>query len=568
MERKNVFLISSPLIHQWGNNSKLYIPLEQALTELMQKATKLLVSAFTFLLLASIVPAATFAHAGHGDEFHSDTEAITNPEDIEVDTATANQIGIKVQPVSRQFLEVGIKTTGQIETQPNQQVEVTAPIPGTVAELLVEPGDQVTKGQPVAVISSPELIELRVESLDRRTEAEANLGEAEANLKLAEQNLERQRQIANAEITQANTQLAEAQERYDRDAELATEGALPRRQMLESKTQLAAAKTALETANSRREVLEAEAEIKRAQTAVEAAKSRIQLSDTTYQTRLQQLSNRANEKGLVTVLAPITGTVAQRQVTLGESFEDAGGQLMTIVNNTQVWATANIYEKDLEKVKKGQKVRLKVSSLPEQTFTGEVTQIDPLVVGETRVVPVRAKLDNPGGRLKPGMFAQMEILTDKSPVATMVVPTSTVVDSNGKQLIYVQNGQNNYQPVEVNLGETFGDLVEVKNGLFEGDQVVVAGGVMLYAQSLRGGSKAKAEDRQENKPMETSSSKLGLLNYANLPWWLVVPVGSAIAISAFWLGRRSSKVTHQPSEVIDWSMPLEETPSSNSGFNK
>ncbi|NER50147.1 MAG: efflux RND transporter periplasmic adaptor subunit [Symploca sp. SIO1A3] len=530
----------------------------------MQKATKLLVSTFTFLLLTSTMPAVVFAHAGHGDEFHSDTEATANPENIKVDTATANQIGIKVQPVSSQFLEIGIKTTGQIETQPNQQVEVTAPIPGTVAELLVKPGDKVTKGQPVAVISSPELIELRVESLDRRTEAKANLGEAKANLKLAQQNLERQRQIATAEINQASTQLAEAQERYDRDAELVTEGALPRRQMLESKSQLAAAKTALETANSRREVLEAEAELQRTKTAVDAAKSRIQLSDTTYQTRLQQLSNRANEKGLVTVLAPITGTVAQRQVTLGESFQDAGGQLMTIVNSTQVWATANIYEKDLEKVNKGQKVRLKVSSLPEQTFTGLVTQIDPLVAGETRVVPVRTKLDNPSEQLKPGMFAQLEILTDKSPVATLVVPTSAVVDANGKQLIYVQNGLNNYQPVEVNFGETFENLVEVKNGLFEGDQVVVEGGVMLYAQSLRGGSKAKAEAEHHHEPEETSLSQQGILHYNNLPWLLVVPVGSAIALSAFWLGRRSSKVIRQPSEMIDWSIPLQETQVSNS----
>ncbi|NES22651.1 MAG: efflux RND transporter periplasmic adaptor subunit [Symploca sp. SIO3E6] len=517
----------------------------------MQKATRLLVSTFTFLLLTSTTPAVVLAHAGHGDEFHSDTETIANPENIEVDTVTAKQIGIKVQPVSRQFLEIGINTTGQIETQPNQQVEVTAPIPGTVAELLVKPGDKITKGQPVAVLSSPELIELRVESLDRRTEAEANLGEAEANLKLAQQNLERQRQIATAEITQASTQLAEAQERYDRDAELTTEGALPRRQMLESKTQLAAAKTALEMANSRREVLEAEAELQRTQTAVNAAKSRIKLSDTTYKTRLQQLSNRANEKGLVTVLAPITGTVAQRQVTLGESFEDAGGQLMTIVNSTQVWATANIYEKDLEKVKKGQKVRLKVSSLPEQTFTGQVTQIDPLVAGETRVVPVRTKLDNPSRQLKPGMFAQLEILTDKSPVATLVVPASAVVDTNGKRLIYVQNGQNNYQPVEVNLGETFENLVEVKNGLFEGDQVVVEGGVMLYAQSLRGGSKAPAKDEhQHDTNKETSLSQQGILQYNNLHWWLVVPVGSAIALSAFWLGRRSSKAISSSVEYL------------------
>lgn len=122
-------------------------------------------------------------------------------------------MGIKAQPVSKQFLDIGIKTTGQIENQPNKQAEVTAAIPGTVVELLVEPGNSVKKGQPVAVMSSPELVQLRVESLDRRTEAEAAIGEAEANLRLARANYDRYSQIAAAEIAQARTQLTVAQER-------------------------------------------------------------------------------------------------------------------------------------------------------------------------------------------------------------------------------------------------------------------------------------------------------------------------------------------------------------------
>ncbi|MGQ4646461.1 efflux RND transporter periplasmic adaptor subunit [Lyngbya aestuarii] len=517
-----------------------------------QQAKKLISSAFTVLFLTSVAPTAVLAHAGHGNEFQSGTQAAANPQAIPVDPATAKQMGIKVQPVSSQLWDVGIKTTGQIESQPNQKVEVTAPIAGRVVELLVEPGDKVNKGQPVAVISSPELIQLRVESLDRRTEAEAARQEAEANLKLAKANLERQRQIALAEIAAARTQLEVAQERYDKDAQLVSEGALPRREMLASQTQLAEAKSAREKVNSRREVLEAEAELKRAQASVDAAKSRGQLSDTTYKTRLQQLSTPANDQGLVTVLAPISGTVAQRSVTLGESFEDAGGKLMAIVNNNQVWATANIFEKDLEKVKKGQKVRLKVASLPKQFFTGQITQIDSVVAPETRVVPVRAQLDNSGGQLKPGMFAELEVLTDKTNTAMLAIPSSALVDANGQQLVYVENGQNSYQPVTVIFGESFGDLVEVKSGLFEGDQVVVEGGIMLYAQSLRGGS--KADDHGENKaekPGETVSlsDPIKSISASNLPWWLVLPAGSAIAFAAFWVGRRSSKSGNQQHTV-------------------
>jgi cobalt-zinc-cadmium efflux system membrane fusion protein len=78
---------------------------------------------------------------------------------------------------------------------------------------------------------------------------------------------------------------------------------------------------------------------------------------------------------LVTVTAPISGTVVTREVTLGQAFEDAGGKLMTIVNDSQVFATANIYEKDLDKVKTGQRAIAKVASLPNRTFSGQIAVI-------------------------------------------------------------------------------------------------------------------------------------------------------------------------------------------------
>ncbi|HBE33924.1 MAG TPA: efflux RND transporter periplasmic adaptor subunit, partial [Cyanobacteria bacterium UBA11368] len=72
--------------------------------------------------------------AGHGDEFHSGGETTQVSDAIEVDTEIANRLGIKVEPVTRQQLAIGIKTTGQIETLPSQKVEVTAPIPGKVVD--------------------------------------------------------------------------------------------------------------------------------------------------------------------------------------------------------------------------------------------------------------------------------------------------------------------------------------------------------------------------------------------------------------------------------------------------
>ena len=110
----------------------------------------------------------------------------------------------------------------------------------------------------------------------------------------------------------------------------------------------------------------------------------------------------------------------------------------------------------------------------------------------------------------------------------------------------VQNG-NAFQPVEVTLGRTSGDFVEVDNGLFEGDAIATQRATQLYAQSLRGGTKPSEPD----KTVETSPS-----NGSSLPWWTMLIVGGisggAIAATSFWLGRRSSTkmvIIREPSTV-------------------
>ncbi|KYC37185.1 efflux transporter periplasmic adaptor subunit [Scytonema hofmannii PCC 7110] len=521
----------------------------------------------SLLLFAS--PASVLAHGGHGNEFQGVREAAPATSSIKVDAQTAKRLGILVEPVKRQPLAVGIKTTGQIETLPSQLVEVTTPISGAkVVELLVEPGASVKQGQPVAVVTSPDLVTLRVESQEKLAQGQADLQQAQADLRLAQQNYQKYQGIATAEIAQAQSQVDFAQEKYDKDKQLADAGALPRRDALESQTQLAQAKAELVKMSSRRDVIAAENQLKRAQAAVDVARSRIQLSNTAYQTRLQQLGNRANAKGLVTVTAPISGKVADREVTIGQSFEDAGGKLMTIVNDSRVYATANIYEKDLGKVKTGQRVSVKVTSVPNRTFTGRIAVVGSVVEGETRVVPVKAEINNPGGVLKPGMFAELEVLTNQTSTATLAIPSAAIVEANGKKQVYVQNGDA-FQPVEVSLGQASGDIVEVKSGLFEGDMVVTQRAPQLYAQSLRGGSSAN-EDEHTQTPQASSQAPEAKTPKEPVPLWLVAAGGSAaLATVAFmagalWSGRRK-KSQLQPSAEFTFS--LEELPTQSPAWN-
>ena len=508
-----------------------------------QKLSATLVSA---LLLTTTTPS-VLAHGGHGNEFKDGSQAATGS--VQVDASTAKRLGLKVAPIRRQTLALSIKTTGQLESAPNRKVEVTTPLTGTVTQLLVQPGDRVQAGQPVAVLSTSEIAALRVDSIQKRSEAEADLRKAEADLRLAQQNTVRQRQIASADLQQAQTQQAFAQEKYDRDRDLLKVGAIPRRQVLETETQLMQAKSVVAKSASRLDFLQAESQLQKAQSDVSLARSRIQLSDAGYEARLKQLGASANTNGTITIKAPISGTVADREVTLGESGQDAGKRIMTILNDHSVLVTANVYEKDLSQIQVGQQVRVKVASLPNRTFVGRISVIGSAVEGGTRVVPVKAELDNPNGLLKPGMFAELDLLTGRSSAPVLAIPQSAIVETNDKKtVVFVQNG-NAYQPAEVTLGQTSGELVEVKSGLFDGDAVVVQRATQLYAQSLRGGT-PKPEDKAETSAA-TASSGVNLQNLA-LPWWGLSLLGVAIAATTFWAGgawaNRRSQIRLKPQQ--------------------
>jgi cobalt-zinc-cadmium efflux system membrane fusion protein len=150
------------------------------------------------------------------------------------------------------------------------------------------------------------------------------------------------------------------------------------------------------------------------------------------------------------------------------------------------------------------------------------------------------------------MFADLEIISDLASQPVIAVPIASVVESNGKQLVFVQNGTK-YQPVEVKLGRTSGDLVEVQDGLFEGDLVVTQRANQIYAQSLRG-------DGQENKTNPNEDHHDSEKDVSNTSQgWLVIAIalgaigGGAIVALAFWLGKRSGTkmvILREPSDKL------------------
>jgi membrane fusion protein, heavy metal efflux system len=402
-------------------------------------------------------------------------------------------------------------------------------------------------------------------------------------VQVARTSYQRQQQVAKAEITAAEIEVKVAIDRYQKDVELAAGGALPRRQVLESQAKLAEARTALAKAQSQPGVLQAEAELRRAETdlplrelrdaekqvteakgqltkslyqkslveaetqlrkaqaAVTAAQNLQTLSVAAYNNRIAQLGNSDSPNGIITIKSAIAGTVADQEITTGQSVADAGIKLMTIVNDRQVLATANIYERDLGKMKLGQEARVKVGS---ETFTGTVSRIGTAIDSQSRVVPVQVAINNQSGSLKAGMFAELRLATTANTAPLLVIPSTAIIEADGKQIVYIQNGSA-YQPITITTGQRVGDLVEVKSGLFAGDQIVTQRAPQLYAQSL----KAPAE---EHPAIENRSVAGGSIAGFKIPFnllWLLLPGALAIGGGALWFTTKKQRADRDFSEI-------------------
>ena len=163
-------------------------------------------------------------------------------------------------------------------------------------------------------------------------------------------------------------------------------------------------------------------------------------------------------------------------------------------------------------------------------------------------MPVQATLDNPDGLLKAGTFAEIKLATSQINTPVVVIPAGAVVEADREKLVYIKSGDS-YQPTTVTLGQTVGNLVEVKTGLFVGDIVVTQRAPQLYAQSLK---KQPASEHGDVKPVASKSPERQLPPY--LIWGLVPAVG-IVGGGAFLLGRKSNRVT---TSIVDVMEPEDE----------
>ncbi|MEO8844306.1 MAG: efflux RND transporter periplasmic adaptor subunit [Kofleriaceae bacterium] len=178
--------------------------------------------------------------------------------------------------------------------------------------------------------------------------------------------------------------------------------------------------------------------------------------------------------------SPASGVVMEKSVVDGDAVT-AGQRLFRIADLDQIWVEADVYEADLGRIAKGQPATVTLTYLPGRTFEGKVAFVYPYLDPTSRTGRVRIVLPNKGIELKPDMFATV---TFDLPLGDRIqIPSSAVIYTGPRRLVFVDLGDGRLEPQEVTIGARSGDLVEVLSGVNEGDSIVTSGNFLVAAES-------------------------------------------------------------------------------------
>jgi Cu(I)/Ag(I) efflux system membrane fusion protein len=201
--------------------------------------------------------------------------------------------------------------------------------------------------------------------------------------------------------------------------------------------------------------------------------------------QIARLREGGEVRRTLTLRSPASGIVMEKKAVAGMRFMP-GEMLYQVADLSSVWVIADVFEQDIGLVRVGQQAKVRIGAYPDKAFEGTVTYVYPTLKAETRSVPVRVELANPGGLLKPAMFASLE-LSAAGGAKVLAVPSSAVIDSGVRRVVLVQSGGDakagRFEPREVKLGVRSGDYVEVLEGVKEGEPVVVAANFLIDAES-------------------------------------------------------------------------------------
>jgi Cu(I)/Ag(I) efflux system membrane fusion protein/cobalt-zinc-cadmium efflux system membrane fusion protein len=182
----------------------------------------------------------------------------------------------------------------------------------------------------------------------------------------------------------------------------------------------------------------------------------------------------------LTINSPVTGYITERNA-LPNLYADPSTKLYTIADLSRVWVYAQIFQNDIGRLKPGDAAQITVDAYPSRIFSGQIEEILPQVDMATRTVRVRLAMENPGLKLKPGMFVNVDVKTSLG--RQLVVPASAVFQSGTRQLVFLNHGNGSLEPKEITTGPRIGEDLIVLKGLEVHQSIVTAANFLIDSES-------------------------------------------------------------------------------------
>jgi membrane fusion protein, heavy metal efflux system len=332
----------------------------------------------------------------------------------------AQRRNIRLYTVAPSRFRRTVETTAVVDFDNDQATSVLAPFSGPVSRLLVAQDEEVTKGQPLAIVDSPDFA--TAISTYQKALATARTDRRLADL---DKDLVQHNGISQREYEQAQTDATNAE--ADRDAALRT----------------------LVSLNVPSQTIE----------------------------DIRQGRPAARPEGIIR--APVAGTVVERLITPGELLQAGTTPCFTVANLSRVWVMAQLFGSDLAAVRVGDPVEV-VTGIDAHSFSGRVDKISAQVDPNTRAVAVRVIVDNQQHSLRKQMYVRVLIHSRNESVGVLV-PTSAVLrDDENLPFVYIAQPDGSFARRHITLGSRIGtEQYEIPAGLRAGDQVVVSGGLFV-----------------------------------------------------------------------------------------
>jgi membrane fusion protein, copper/silver efflux system len=198
------------------------------------------------------------------------------------------------------------------------------------------------------------------------------------------------------------------------------------------------------------------------------------------QSEVDRLARSGKSKRTIAFSAPVDGFIINKSAIQG-MYITPEMELYHIADLSRIWVVVTLYEYDISTIQLGDDAAIQLPYDPSKSFSGRISYIYPEIDSETRTAKARIELPNPRERLKPGMFANVEV--KKSLGEAVVVPDDSVIDTGTRSIIFIKTGATRFEPREVKVGPRVDGSFAILSGLKDGDQVVTSAHFLIDAES-------------------------------------------------------------------------------------